>query len=335
MSKIDSNINDRYEVIKTLGEGAMGLVLLCKDTTDEDKPIVIKFIHPEDVSVAAHESWQTIEKRLINELNICKKIDSPNVIKAYDLIKYTGPLNGEHVEDLLGYTMEYVEGPDLIEAVSTSDTPANIQLSTDDIISISLQVLDGLATLHDNGVIHRDMKLENVLIQKKQSGWDAKIADLGLAKDLAIRVGLSRKDNIYGTHAYMCPEALDFEKAAPARDLYAFGVILLELLTKAPRSPDSYFRDVTLLELKHLPSEFHYIVAKCLEKNPSDRYQDARDAIKDLQSPSPIPYSPRRRTLERPVKVQDTNKPSLAWHGLAIGLSIGLLGAIGSAIWLF
>jgi len=258
----------RYQIIEELGHGGMGRVYKVIDQEVHAK-VALKLIRPE---IAADQP--TID-RFRQELTTARGISHKNICRMHDLGR-----------DGSTYflTMEYVSGEDLKSMIAMSG-----QLGVGTAISIARQVCDGLAEAHRLGVIHRDLKPQNIQIDK---GGHAKIMDFGIARSVRGK-GLTDAGVVIGTSQYMAPEQAEARDVDPRSDLYALGVILYEMLTglvpfdgdtplavamrhklEAPRDP----RELNAA----IPADLAGVILKCLEKDPATRYQSAGEVHAEL-----------------------------------------------------
>ncbi|MEW5902191.1 MAG: serine/threonine-protein kinase, partial [Acidobacteriota bacterium] len=191
----------RYEIIEELGAGGMGRVYRAYDKKIEEE-LALKLIRPE---IAAEK--RTVE-RFRNEIKTARKISHKNVCRTHDL----------HEEGkTLFITMEYVRGEDLKSVIRRMRI-----LAPGTAVSIARQVAEGLGEAHRLGVVHRDLKPGNIMIDKD---GNAKIMDFGIARSLA-GVGTTAEGAIIGTPEYMSPEQVEGKPADQRADIYTLGVIL-------------------------------------------------------------------------------------------------------------
>jgi len=263
-----TTIANRYEIIEELGRGGMGNVYRVVDKKINEE-MALKLLHP---AVAAEE--KTIE-RFKNELKLARKITHKNVCRMYDLNEEGGTPY---------ITMEYVSGEDLKSMIKMTG-----QMSVGRAVSISKQICEGLAEAHHLGVVHRDLKSRNVMIDKE---GNAKIMDFGIARSLKTR-GITDDGIMVGTPDYMSPEQVKGEEPDTRSDLYSLGIILFEMVAgKIPFEGDTSLS----IALKHkteippdprefntqISEEFSSVILKCLEKDKDRRYQRAEELASDL-----------------------------------------------------
>ena len=258
----------RYQIIEELGHGGMGKVYKAFDTKIQEK-IAIKIIRPD---IASDQKTIT---RFRNELKLARQITHRNICRMHDL----GEDQGTHF-----ITMEYVAGESLKKIIRMTG-PLTIGTALD----YSRQICDGLAEAHRLGVIHRDLKPQNILID--ESGT-AKIMDFGIARSLEAG-SLTGEGMMVGTPEYMSPEQVEGKTADQRTDIYALGVILYEMVTgKRPFSGDTPIS----VALKHkseiprpplelnaqIPGQLNTLILKCLEKDKDKRYQSAKELQTEL-----------------------------------------------------
>ncbi len=259
---------DRYDVIEEIGEGGMGIVYKVFDRKIEEK-VALKVLAPE---IAGDE--KTIE-RFRNELKLARKISHRNVCRMYDL---------SEEEKTQFITMEYVPGENLKSLIRRIGHLSKVKA-----ISIARQVCEGLTEAHRLGVVHRDLKPQNIMVD---SEGNARIMDFGIARSVRTK-SITETGMIIGTPEYMSPEQIEGTGIDHQSDLYSLGVILFEMLTG--RVP---FRGDTPLSviLKHktepppdprkfdeqIPVAISRLILKCMEKDKNKRYRTAKALLEEL-----------------------------------------------------
>jgi serine/threonine protein kinase len=264
-------IANRYEVLKCLGAGSMGMVYACSYKELSDHIIALKVLFgevSEDPVLAA---------RFRNEIYASYGVNHPNVVKAYEYIQEGG---------LTAFSMEYIDGGDLagrLEAKEPLDYP--------EILKILAQMSSGLVAIHEAGLIHRDLKPENILLTRE---GDIKIADFGIVRNVA-GPRLTEHGGVIGTIEYVSPEYLASNQVDERSDIFSLGVLAYEMVTQ-----ESPFRGETLIETMQkklktdpkppkgyrsdCPDQLNEIILKCLQKDPKKRYQKAKNIYEDVVS---------------------------------------------------
>ncbi|HEY2233450.1 MAG TPA: protein kinase, partial [Candidatus Angelobacter sp.] len=263
-------LGGRFEILEMLGIGGMGAVYKAHDR-DIDRVIALKCIRPElakDPEIA---------QRFTQELLLARQIAHKNVIRIFDVRDSGG---------LKFITMEYVEGRDLSSLVESKG-----KLTIAESVSIVMQICSGLSCAHAEGVVHRDLKPSNIMVEP--SGRVV-VMDFGLAR--ADNIGqMTQTGAVIGTYQYMSPEQAKGAKADARSDIFTVGIILYELLTgKSPYAADGAM--ASLLKRTQeaalpasqvdpaVPRQLSGIVAKCLERDVTKRYQTVDDLLSDLKA---------------------------------------------------
>jgi eukaryotic-like serine/threonine-protein kinase len=261
-----------YKILEKLGEGGMGIVYKAQDTK-LDRFVALKFL-PSSFSSPDEISRFRQEARAISALN------HPNIATIYDF---------DESDDDRFLALEYLPGGTL-SATIRQRKEAGGEFSKDEIASYGIQMAEGLAHAHQNGIVHRDIKTENMLLT---SDGRVKITDFGLAK-LHGTVQLTRAGSTMGTAAYMSPEQIRGETVDHRSDIFSFGVVLFELATgQLPFRGDhiaalSYSivheepAKLTMLR-PLLPPPLEQVILRCLEKDVDKRYQQASEIADDLR----------------------------------------------------
>jgi eukaryotic-like serine/threonine-protein kinase len=263
-------LGGRYEILQLLGEGGMGAVYKARDR-ELDRPVALKLIRPE---MASNPS---ILARFKQELLLSRQVTHKNVIRIYDL--------GD-AEGVKFITMEFVEGRDLRGLIYEKK-----KFSPEEAVEIIQQVCQALEAAHSVGVIHRDLKPQNIM--REESGRIL-VMDFGLARTIQ-GDGMTQIGALVGTMEYMSPEQALAQELDQRSDLYTLGLILYELLTgKMPFRADSALaslikrtqeRAIPVSDLDNtIPGALSGVVSKCLERDPNLRYQSASEILRDLEA---------------------------------------------------
>jgi serine/threonine protein kinase len=260
----------RYEIVRELGKGAMGIVYLAKD------PLIGRLVALKTIRIAAHaddDEAQEFQQRFIREAQAAGILNHPAIVTVHDI--------GRDDESGTSFiAMEFVEGQNLKEVLSQGRA-----LSFDQIGDIISQVADALDFAHAKGIVHRDVKPANIILLE---GNRAKITDFGIAKIASGGANLTSTGQFLGTPNYMAPEQIKGAPVDGRTDIFALGICLYECLTRRkPFGGDSLtsisYKIVhepfpPLAEVNpQIPEAYEELVANCLAKDPTKRYQRARD----------------------------------------------------------
>ena len=199
-------LGERYEILKRLGEGGMGAVYKARDH-ELDRLVALKVIRPE---LAGHPD---ILRRFKQELILARQVTHKNVVRIFDL----GSADGRKF-----ITMDYIEGRDLKSILVERG-----KLPPAEVVPIFQQVCRGLEAAHVEGVVHRDLKPQNIMLDAAARVW---LMDFGLARSMEM-AGLTRTGVLMGTPDYMSPEQARAEKVDARSDLFSLGIIVYEMLT--------------------------------------------------------------------------------------------------------
>jgi serine/threonine-protein kinase len=264
-----SALGPRYTIVSKLGAGGMGVVYNAHDR-DLDRIVALKVLSP---AIAANSGAM---QRFKQEVLLASRISHKNIVRTHDI--------GE-AEPVRFLTMAYVEGEDLQEFLKRRG-----RLPPEEVIGIARQIAGALEAAHNEGVVHRDLKPRNVLLDKQGQVY---VSDFGLAKSFGQDdISLTQVGEVMGTPRYMAPEQMEGKPADQRTDIYAFGLILYEMVTgespfeapgalfkrfgERPSSPRRIAPDI--------PASLENIILRCLEPDPVRRYQKARDVLNDLET---------------------------------------------------
>ncbi|MBN2575774.1 MAG: serine/threonine protein kinase [Deltaproteobacteria bacterium] len=288
---IEQVVADRYRIVRKLGEGGMGSVYLAEHVVIEKK-FALKVLAPELARRA------DLVARFLQEARSASRIGHENVIDISDF--------GQSPDGLVYIAMEYLDGKDLGEIVRSQGA-----MSWRDARDIVLQICRALRAAHDKGIVHRDMKPENIfLIQREGQPHFVKILDFGIAKVMGLDPNgprLTRTGMIFGTPEYMAPEQAEGKDTDHRADIYAVGCILYHLLTgQTPFVAESFMTMLTkhLMEDPVPPSvrrpdlvftpEMDALVLKALEKDRDKRWQSMAELMEAVAvCPEPPEGAPK------------------------------------------
>ena len=262
-------INDRYEIIKTIGEGGMANVYLANDTI-LDRKVAIKVLRG-DLS-----NDEKFIRRFQREALSVSNLSHPNIVEVYDV----GEEDGQYY-----IVMEYIEGKTLKQLLKKRET-----LTLPEVIDIMLQLTDGLAHAHESYIIHRDIKPQNIMIL--DNGL-VKITDFGIAMALNA-TQLTQTNSVMGSVHYLPPEQANGKSATVKSDIYSLGILMYELITGSVPFKGDNAVEIALKHMKEkipsirkqnptIPQSVENIVIKATAKNPRNRYDSVKEMHDDLE----------------------------------------------------
>lgn len=307
--KPGSLLGNRYEILEILGEGGMGAVYKARDR-ELDRLVALKVIRPE---LAGRPE---ILQRFKQELILARKVTHRNVIRIFDL--------GE-ADGIKFITMEFIEGHDLKSVLARDG-----KLSPDRAVEIMQQVCLALEAAHTEDVVHRDLKPQNIMVDQQGR---ASVMDFGIARSLEFG-GMTQTGALIGTPEYMSPEQVRGEHVDARSDLFALGIIFQEILTgivpyQAETAMASMFkrtkeRAVPVRQLNPaVPPYLSDIVSKCLEIEPKDRFQTAREIYDALEAWKSGAAAPIRIRTARWVRRAVRDRKAMGITAAAVVLLAG------------
>ncbi len=312
-----------YKILEKLGEGGMGEVFLAEDTK-LDRKVALKFLPKE------YTKDQQAKERFEREAKAAAALNHPNIITIHEINEY---------EDQTYIAMEYVEGQTLKEIISgvgaglaPARATARIAPTIKGIINITIQICEGLSKAHEAGIVHRDIKPQNILIDKDDR---IKILDFGLAK---LRVeangyspSITKIGTTMGTTNYMSPEQAMGKEVDHRTDIWSFGVVLYEMLTGQLPFRGDYEQAIVYSIINEesvplsniatdIPQELEDLVNQMLEKNPDKRHQNVSEiklTLKDIFNKFKSQNKEQKMT-----EITSTNKKK---KFLIAGLSVSII----------
>lgn len=261
-------INDRYLIVRSIGEGGMANVYLAHDTI-LDRDVAIKILRGD---LANDEKFV---RRFQREALSASSLSHPNIVEMYDV----GEDNGTYY-----IVMEYVEGKTLKQLIKRRGA-----LTLSECIDIMLQLTDGISHAHDAGIIHRDLKPQNILI--KDDGC-IKITDFGIAMAMNA-TQLTQTNSVMGSVHYLPPEQASGKGSTVQSDVYSMGILFYELLTGSLPFKGENAVEIALKHMKDaipsvrksnpaIPQSVENVVLKATAKNPKNRYRNSEEMREDL-----------------------------------------------------
>jgi len=301
-----------YRIVDKLGEGGMGVVYKAEDTR-LDRTVALKFL-------SAHLlEDEEARERFVREAKAAATLDHPNICTVYEI---------DEAEGQTFLAMAFIEGPTLQKKID--ERPLKLKQALD----IAIQIADGLAAAHQRDINHRDIKPANVMLT---ADGQAKIMDFGLAQ-LGGQTKITKSGMMLGTPSYMAPEQIRAEETDHRVDIWAFGVVLHEMIAGQPpfaaATDEGLGQAVLHLEPEPLtalrrgvPMELDRIAAKCLAKDPDERYQHIDETLVDLRAlRKKLPETTRSAATTVAAAPAEAKEPRLPW------LLFGLVSLVAGAL---
>jgi serine/threonine protein kinase/tetratricopeptide (TPR) repeat protein/TolB-like protein len=306
----------RFHIEKLLGAGGMGKVYRAFDK-ELSRTVALKTLQPDLISDP------TVIQRFKQELLLASRISHKNILRIHDLNDFEGT---KYI------TMAFIEGQDLNQILKEAGP-----LPLDRTLKFIRQLCGALDAAHSEGVIHRDFKPHNVLVGKDDQVY---VSDFGLATSLeSAQMGMTRSGAVVGTPRYMSPEQVEGKRVDNRTDIYSLGIVFYEMVTgQVPFSGESTWQlmyqrvqqaPIDVKEVKpDLPDYVARVIMHCLEKDPANRYQTAREIVADLdanRSPSLSTSLSSKSQTSRSVQINIPIAENRWWYAVPAG---GILAVI-------
>ena len=232
-------IKGRYTVLQKLGEGGMGTVFLAEQISMGRK-VALKFLQ------GSYATDDEFIARFRREARLAASLNHRNIVTIHDF--------DQSDDDTLFIAMEYLEG-DKLSNIIRRDSPLSISLA----VRLGIQVAEGLEAAHGAGVIHRDLKPDNIVVMGEAGGETIKVMDFGIARlrEVGAADRLTRADIIIGTPAYMAPEQVEGAEVSERTDIYALGIVLYEMLSGSVPFKASTPAAVLVKQIQEAPVPLH------------------------------------------------------------------------------
>jgi eukaryotic-like serine/threonine-protein kinase len=306
----------RYRLERQLGHGGMATVYLARDS-ELDRLVAVK------VLAASFAGDEAFRRRFLREARLAARLSHPNVVGVYDAGEDAG---GPYI------VMEYVEGRTLAELLGERG-----RLPADEAVGLGLQACHGLEHAHEAGLVHRDVKPQNLLLRRDGT---LKIADFGIAR-AAEATALTQIGTILGTAAYLSPEQALGEDVTPAADVYSLGAVFYELLTGRPPYEFDSLADLAAKQAEGaitpvselapaVPRPVEDAIMRSLARNPSYRPSSAAELAAELEPGGEAPTTTLPSAASRDIpKLWWVLAGVLAVAGLLLGIALGTRGSNG------
>jgi serine/threonine-protein kinase len=278
----DQVVAGRFRIVRLLARGGMGEVYEAQDL-DLNERVALKAIRAE---IGDDEQSRERFKR---EIQLARKVTHPNVCRTFDSVRHAHGVGS----DVVLVTMELLRGETLAERLKRSGA-----MSPDDSLPLVRQMADALQAAHDAGVIHRDFKSANVMLEPGGEGMRVVVTDFGLARAAAVVDGDGRPtaqatSAFIGTPEYMAPEQVEGATITPAADVYALGVVMYEMVSGRCPFSGATPLEIMVRRLKEAPPpprpeaaaldpRWEAVILRCLERDPKDRFASADDVVRAL-----------------------------------------------------
>jgi hypothetical protein len=315
--RLSAALADRYRIEREVGAGGMATVYLAEDIR-HGRQVALKVLRPELAATLGPE-------RFFREIQVAARLQHPHILPLHD----SGEAGG-----FLYFVMPYVEGESLRERLARVG-----ELPVHDAVKILVEVVDALAYAHSQGVVHRDIKPDNVML----SGRHALVTDFGVAKAVSEATGrqqLTTAGVALGTPSYMAPEQAAADPNLDHRvDIYAVGAMAYELLTGRPPFTGMTSQQILAAHVTQAPDPvsrhrptcppaLEAVIMRCLAKRAADRFQTAEELLQNLE-PLATPSGGMTPTQTRPVTAWQPAAARAKWIPVAVGAGVLGIAALG------
>ena len=319
-ARLDAALASRYIIERELGSGGMATVYLAGDLRHHRK-VAVKVLRPEIAASMGSD-------RFFREIEVAARLQHPHILPLLD----SGEGDGFYY-----YVMPYISGESLRDRLARHG-----ELPIHDAVRILMEVVDALAAAHEEGVVHRDIKPDNVML----SGRHALVTDFGVAKAVSEATGrqqLTTAGVALGTPSYMAPEQAVADPHIDHRvDIYAVGVMAYEMLTGNPPFHGRSAQEILAAQVTQapepvttrreaVPQALAMVIMKCLEKRPADRWQTANELLSHLEVLS-TPTAGMTPTQTRPLPAIRAGRQFPRWAAWALGGAVVAAGALALSL---
>lgn len=318
-------ISERYEVLDTLGQGGMGIVLKCHDT------LLQRFVA---VKVLATSTAGTAVKRFQLEARAAARLKQANILQVHDF--------GETKDGRLYLVMDFVDGMTLGDLLKERKF-----LPVEEAIPLFLQICKGIAHAHGQGVLHRDIKPSNVMLSNSDDENWVKIVDFGIAKLNSEDQRLTSTGALIGSPLYMAPEATLNKEVDTRSDIYSIGCLMFETLAGTPPYQGETSMATVMMHTtepipslkvrstRTFPAQVETTVASCLAKDPLERYQSIDELLTDLEDIERTLQEEAEKNEHRKKEVQKSDFVKSATSNKKPNLAVAAIGLLAIGIGVF
>jgi serine/threonine protein kinase len=322
-------IGDRYDVLSIIGQGGMGTVYKVRDKK-LSRDFAVKVLRAE----LARDDEAV--KRFVQEAKAAANLAHPNLVAVYDV--GVTPAGAPYL------VQDYAEGRSLAQEIQ-----AQAFLDVERGLEIFVQICHAIEHAHAKGVIHRDLKPSNIIVRESTTGQTAvKVVDFGIAKVLPTATGgaanLTQTGDIFGSPLYMSPEQCKGETITKSSDIYALGCVFYETLTgKAPFAADNPIKvilkqvqesptSLSVFKSLKIPEDLNFVVMRCLEKEPSNRYESVTALREDLEHLQAGTFVQARSAVRGNRAGGAVSQAPSAKKLTVIGLCIGAIALVSAGL---